>query len=130
MKTYMTEQRRTLLAFFKENAGESFAIDEVVERLGGEGISRSAVYRNVDKMAADGLLRKAAPDGSRHTVYQFAACGSHCDRIHLRCESCGKVFHMGSEKDEQALRSVLEKSGFELDEHSAVLPGLCKDCKK
>lgn len=129
MREYKTEQRKVLLSFFTKNSGEAFSADQILSGLEPEAqISRSSIYRNLDKMVQEGLLRKTLSADGRKALYSYADCRQHCDRIHLQCGKCGRVFHMENPSDEARLKSVLGKSGFRLDEHAAVLPGTCKDC--
>ena len=129
MKEYTTKQRTLLLSVFQEHGGQPLSIDGILAQLPpGSQISRSAVYRNVDKLAQEGLLQKTLSEDGRKALYQYIRCQTHCERLHLRCEKCGKLFHLESEADEGALRSVLKKSGFRLDEQASVLAGICKDC--
>lgn len=129
MREYKTEQRRLLLSFFSENSGEAFSVEQILSALAPTAqISRSSIYRNLDKMVQEGLLRKTLSNHGRKTLYGYADCRQHCDRIHLQCGKCGRVFHMENASDEARLKSVLGKSGFRLDEHAAVLTGTCKDC--
>ena len=129
MRDYQTEQRRLLLDFFAAHGGEAVSVDGILAALPAEArVSRSAVYRNVDRMAREGLLRKTlAADGSR-TLYQAVDCGEKCERIHLQCEKCGRVFHMEDAQEEARLRDALDRSGFRLDEHASLLSGTCRDC--
>lgn len=129
MKEYTTKQRTLLLSVFQEHCGQPLSIDGILAQLPpGSQISRSAVYRNVDKLAQEGLLQKALSEDGRKALYQYIRCQANCERLHLRCEKCGKIFHLESKADENALRSVLQKSGFRLDEQASVLAGICKDC--
>lgn len=128
VKEYKTEQRAVLMTFFQENRAGQFSIDEIVAHLPRQArISRSAVYRNVDRMVQEGLLRKARLGESRKALYQWMDC-RNCGRIHLRCEKCGRIFHMGSQTDEETLKFVLESSGFQLDKQAGALPVICKNC--
>lgn len=129
MREYKTEQRKALLAFFTKNSGEAFSVEQILSALDPSAqISRSSIYRNLDKMVQEGLLRKTLSADGRKALYCHADCRQHCDRIHLQCGKCGRVFHMEDPSDEKRLKSVLGKSGFRLDEHTAVLPGTCRDC--
>lgn len=129
MKEYETGQRKALLLFFKRNSGRLVSIDEIVDALSRNAhISRSAVYRNVDRLAQEGLLSKTLAPGSRSALFRYIDCGS-CERIHLQCERCGRVFHMDDPEDEDRLREALERGGFELDGQSTVLPGTCRECR-
>ncbi|MEA4964635.1 MAG: Fur family transcriptional regulator [Oscillospiraceae bacterium] len=131
MKEYATKQRMLLLSVFQEHSGEPLSIDGILAQLPpGSQISRSAVYRNVDKLAQEGILRKTLSEGGRKTLYHYIRCEAHCERLHLRCEKCGKVFHLENEADEDTLQSILQKNGFRLDEQATVLSGVCKDCNE
>ena len=129
MKTYQTGQRKQLLEFFASHVGEAFSVDGILAALPAEAqVSRSAVYRNVDRMVHEGVLRKTlSADGSK-ALYQAADCGADCERIHLQCEKCGRVFHMEDKQEEARLRDALGRSGFKLDEHASLLSGTCRDC--
>ena len=130
MKDYMTEQRKLLMRLFEDNIGRKMSIDDIQHELEGKAqISRSAIYRNIDKMAREGLLEKTVSPEGRKTFYRFNADDKCCERLHLRCEKCGKLMHLQSEKEETSITALLEKNGFELDEHATVLFGVCTDCK-
>lgn len=85
------------------------------------GISRGTVYRNLNSLADDGLIRRVqvanAPDRYDHTVYNHA---------HFMCRQCGKVFDYelsrGVEPD-SSLNPGFEVSGYEL-----VFSGRCSLC--
>ncbi len=130
MKAYQTGQRKLLLDFFSAHGGEAFSVDGILAALPAEAqVSRSAVYRNVDRMVREGLLRKTLSADGNKALYQAAAdCGTHCERIHLQCEKCGRVFHMEDAEAEARLRDALGRSGFRLDEHASLLSGTCRDC--
>ena len=129
MKTYKTGQRRLLLDFFAAHPGEVFSVDGILAALPAEAqVSRSAVYRNVDRMAREGLLRRTLSADGAKALYQAVDCGESCERLHLQCEKCGRVFHMEDAQEEARLRDALDRSGFRLDEHASLLSGTCRDC--
>ena len=129
MKTYKTGQRQLLLDFFAAHPGEAFSVDGILAALPAEAqVSSSAVYRNVDRLTREGLLHKTLSADGRRTLYQAVDCGSRCERIHLQCEKCGRVFHMEDAEAEARLRDALGRSGFTLDEHASLLSGTCRDC--
>lgn len=130
MREYQTARRQLLLAFFQQHRTRKLTIDDLTRELAAEAvISRSAIYRNLDKMTRDGLLTRTLEPTGRKALYQLSVCEQCCERVHLRCEKCGKVMHMENPADELRLATLLEQNGFELDEHATVLVGVCKDCK-
>ena len=47
MPEYSTKQRTLLLDFLGTHADETFCVDFICSRLGSQGVSKSAVYRNL-----------------------------------------------------------------------------------
>ncbi len=130
MKQYKTQQREALLSFFMNNPERKLSPDDILCELPAElKISRSAVYRNLDRMASDGLLERSAAAEGRKTLYQYAGRERDCGRVHLRCERCGSVFHMEREADEQKLDVLLKQNGLQLDGRATVILGVCRGCR-
>ena len=129
MKDYVTNQRQILIGVFQHNHARKLSVDDILALLPKDSISRSAIYRNVDKMVADEVLSVSTLPGSRKAVYQLIKCDTHCSRVHLHCDKCGDILHLEAESDEARLSRLLEHSGFTLDEHTTVINGVCKNCK-
>ncbi len=130
MSSYRTEQKKSLLEFFKKNKDKSFTIDEITEHLEKEGASvgRSNVYRLVNKLEADGVLRKFLKPDSRSASYQLIGC-EHCEsHLHLKCLDCGKLFHMDEEISDELIKKIRSISAFSVDEEESVLYGKCSEC--
>jgi len=129
LQTYATKQRKALLAFLEEHPDELFSVKEIAEALSGEGISLSAVYRNVAEMEGEGKLQKVTRDGTRTVFYRYAddeECKKH---LHLSCFQCGRTYHMEEPVTDELIRAVAKSSDFEVDSQSTVLYGVCKACR-
>ena len=129
MKNYSTEQRKLLLSFLKNHCDAQFGVEEIAARLCSEGISVSSVYRNIDRLVADGSVRRFAKEGGRGSLYQYfdgQECAGH---LHLKCTKCGQIFHLDDEAAELVLAAALAKNDFRVDESKTVLYGLCKSCR-
>jgi len=91
-------------------------------------ISISTVYRNLRRLAKDGLIRRISlPDGLER--YDGRA-GRH---YHFQCKNCGGIFDVDiSEPDQLAgiNGEVAQKYGFFVDGHEIAFSGLCVHCKK
>lgn len=129
MKAYMTKQRRLLLDFIKERADRQFTAEDIVNELGAAGgISVSAVYRNLAKLAEDGALRKLQHEDGRTAAYQYWR-GPECHlHLHMKCTACGCLFHMDGEVSEGIAEKILRQDGFTLDGAKTILYGKCGDC--
>lgn len=129
MKEYTTEQRKQLLSFLKEHCDQQFSIEEIAEQLcDGKNISISAVYRNMNKLVAEGAAARFAREGSRKFLYQYVGDRDCKDHLHLKCVKCGQIFHMDGESMEAVLGSV-RRNHFEVDKKSTILYGSCDTCK-
>ena len=129
MQTYATKQRKLLMAFLEEHPDELFSVKEIATALAHEGISQSAVYRNVADMEEEGKLQRVTKDGTRTIYYRYAddeECKKH---LHLSCYKCGKTYHMEEPVTDELIRAVARNSDFEVDSQSTVLYGVCRSCK-
>lgn len=129
MRTYSTAQRELLFAYFEKHPDQQFSVDQLIEAFkeSTPSISQSAIYRNVSRMASEGLIQKFASEGSRKAVYQYfpkQECAAH---LHLKCESCGRLVHM-DEDSLSALSALTEQLDFMVDSKKTILYGSCKDC--
>lgn len=128
MREYLTKQRKALLSLFEENPEKRFSTDDIMKML-PNGISRSAVYRNLDRMSKDGFIEKTLSDDENRSIYRFVGREKDCERLHLRCEKCGKTFHFENENDENKLNDILNENGLILDRKSTLIVGVCEKCK-
>lgn len=128
-REYATAQRELLLGYFEKHSEMQFSVDQLHEALKGSepAISMSAIYRNVARMAEEGILQKLALEDSRKAVYQYLPEYECAEHLHLKCESCGKLIHM-DEESLQALSKLAQEAQFEIDGKKSILYGSCKDC--
>lgn len=128
MNEYQTKQRMELLRYFETNCDRELSISDILKHFQKDRkVSRSAIYRNIEKMTRDGLIRKSARQGGIGSLYQFIGrnCSGH---LHLQCKLCGKIFHLEDTSAQQKMEEALVKSGFRLDSQKTVLYGTCRDC--
>ncbi len=129
MPKYMTKQRKILTEYLSKRTDESISATLIAEAL-ADKISKSAVYRNLADMEAEGKLRRVASKGSREIIYQYVDEEKCHDCLHLSCKNCGKTYHMENTAAEKLINSVMKNEDFDIDKERTVLYGICKDCKK
>ncbi len=128
----MTQQKKLLLDFLKENPDTPFTVEELTQQL--ESVSehtpgKSTVYRIIGQLVESGTVKRFVKGNSRHFLYQLAG-GEECHHhLHLKCTSCGKLLHMGHSLSNQVLSEILGESDFSVAVESTTLFGCCKDCK-
>ncbi|MDO4566965.1 MAG: transcriptional repressor [Oscillospiraceae bacterium] len=129
MPAYSTRQRKALLNFLSGHPDELFSARQIAEALENEGISLSAVYRNLSELEAEGKLRRSGRGGAREVFYQYTDAEGCRECLHLSCTKCGRTLHMDGETARRLTEQLALKDGFELDRGESVLYGLCARCK-
>ena len=97
--------------------------DEVVKR--HPAISRGTVYRNLNRLAEDGEIRRmeipGGPDRYDHR------CHGH---YHARCLQCGRVFDVEMTYLQDLEKAVTDAHGFAIQGHDIIFSGLCPECQQ
>ena len=132
MASYQTMQRNVLVEFMKNNCEKAFSAEElsqnIKEAFGDSAPGKSTIYRLLQKLTEEGLVKRMVKGNSRKFVYQISA-GEHCDsHLHLKCINCGKLLHMDDSESHKLLMQVFKKNSFSIDERQTVLLGKCGGC--
>ncbi len=134
MKGYQTEQRATLLRFLEDNRERAFTIEEAVAELqrtcGEAAPGKSTVYRLMQRLVEEKEVKRLVAGNSRRFVYQLTddeTCHRH---LHMKCNKCGRLFHLEERVSHELARRVAAAGGFALCEADTVLLGECAECHK
>ena len=95
-------------------------------RQGGKKVSRATVYRTIDVLVKNNLVRKLEL-GDGRTRYENKLDSSHND--HIICIQCGKINEFMDEDIEKLQDEIAKKYQFKIVRHIHQIFGLCKDCK-
>jgi len=87
-------------------------------------ISRATVYRNLQQLCEEGVIRRreipGSPDRFDHDT---------TNHYHVRCTVCGKVVDVDMDYLDGLPGTVKDTHGFLLTGHSVVFDGICADCQ-
>ena len=131
-KSYSTDNKRTVVSFFKENKDKHFTIDGALLELFSAGISipKSSLYRIVGNLCREGVLRRFEAQGVDSFVYQYFDLGDECDNhFHLKCSECGKLVHLECEMLSDIKDHIFTEHGFIIGGEN-IITGVCKQCIK
>ena len=92
----------------------------------GLRVSRATVYRTIDVLVHNGLVRKLDL-GEGRSRYEKKMDVDHHD--HLICTECGKIEEFVNDQIEALQDEVAEDKGFKLVRHIHQLYGLCPECR-
>lgn len=124
----VTIPRMRVMEILDNNSDRHMSAEDVYRALidSGDDVGIATVYRVLTQFETAGLVVRHNFEGG-HAVYELDN-GTHHD--HIVCLACGKVTEFLDETIERKQRAIAEKAGFELADHSLVLYGTCKDCRK
>lgn len=127
---YNTKQREAILEILASLEGGHVTAAEIADHLRQRGgaVGLTTIYRQLDKLAAAGEVKKYVIDGTTAACYQAVAdraCRSH---FHLKCEGCGALVHLQCDMLEQLAGHFLEDHGFVINAGKTVFYGLCAAC--
>lgn len=123
-----TLPRLRILAILEEGGQRHYSAEDVYKTFldAGEDIAFATVYRVLTQFESAGLVLRHNFEGGR-SVFELDR-GEHHD--HMVCVKCNSVTEFYSQAIEDRQNSIAKEHGFELQDHSLYLYGLCKDCQK
>ena len=88
-------------------------------------ISRATVYRNLNKLSDDGLVRKISIPGSADRFEKMSP-----PHYHIKCLSCGTICDVEMEYIADIENSIPDRHGFEIISHDIIFSGICPRCRE
>jgi len=89
------------------------------------GIGYSTVYRGLVRLRELGLISEIVVPGALAATYEPAA-ERHA---HFLCTRCSAIEDVEYALPTRVLRSVADKSGFDIAAGTVTFEGLCRDCR-
>ncbi len=129
---YKTRQKEKILQYLSTHAGQHVTAQELSRHLEADGtpVGTATIYRYLDALVTDGVLRKYTIDPRTCACYEYVAPDGACKRhFHLKCMRCERLIHLHCEHLDGLEQHILEHHGFQIDQSKTVLYGLCKECR-
>ena len=92
----------------------------------GQKVSRATVYRTIDVLVKNNLVRKLELGDGRNR-YENKLDSSHHD--HIVSIQCGRIDEFMDENIEKLQDKIAKKYQFKIVRHIQRLFGLCRDCR-
>lgn len=121
----ITSQRQVILEELKKvkshpTANEVF--DMVRKRLPRIGLG--TVYRNLDLLAAKGIIRKLEVGGE-----QKRFDGDTSQHYHVRCVKCDRVEDIFIDRHGELEKSAASYCNYKILDHHVEFSGICRSCQ-
>ena len=122
-----TNQRQAVWDEIKSNEDHRDA-EEIFSALrkNNLNVSRATVYRTIDVLYKNNLIRKIEL-GDSPAKYENKVNSEHHD--HIICVQCGKIEEFVDETIEARQDAIIDKMGLKMIRHIHQLFVLCNDCQ-
>lgn len=131
--SYQTKQKKAILEYLSQTDRQHVTISQIAAHLKAAGFSVSlpTIYRCMDALIADGVVKKYVLDGNAGACFQYGGDNCGTDPIfHFRCCKCHELLHFQS-SELQILSSYFAKSkDTKIDFEQTVFYGTCESCAK
>ncbi|MCI5675563.1 MAG: transcriptional repressor [Ezakiella sp.] len=127
---YKTKQLEMIYNYMQKAEGHVTVKD--VERYFEQNNSKlglATIYRNLQKLVEKGVVAKYVIAGTNSACFEFLGECQHEACIHLKCESCGEIFHLNCKSILEVKEHINDSHGFNLNLRSTIFYGLCDKCK-
>ncbi len=130
MSKYQTEQRKKLVTLFENSPHQTLSAQDIAAALHDQGISVSAIYRNLSEMVNDGILCKVSEKNRSGSLYQYVDPHHCAGIIHFKCDSCDATYHLDRNISQMLIGIAHDQFSFDLNGNAAFLYGKCKKCSQ
>jgi Fur family ferric uptake transcriptional regulator len=94
-----------------------------------EAIGQTTIYRRLEKLAAEGIVRKYVVGDGKSACYQYVDNQTLCrEHFHLICERCGALIHVDCDLLEEIRGHLLLEHRFRIDTLKTIFYGTCDAC--
>jgi len=124
-KLRMTLQRQIILDHVRASRSHSSA-DDIFQRVRHKlpRISLGTVYRNLEILSEQGLIKKLGPPGK-----QMRFDGNVDPHYHIRCVACDKIEDLPVQPIDHLPERVSALTNYIILGHEVDFWGLCPDCQ-
>ncbi len=129
---YKTKQSQEIISCLNFYKGTHVTVPMISSYLDKQGhpVGIATIYRHLEKLEKDGLVRKFIVDGKAGACFQYVGeAAEHCSQhYHLKCERCGKLIHLECKTLDAVENHILQSHGFAVNSMKTVFYGICKNC--
>ena len=129
---YKTNHRSRIMDYLQECSEKAVSVSEITEHLvdTGNPVNKTTVYRYLDRLEDEGLVIRYNSEDGRHAAYQYVGESNTCDEhIHLKCLSCGEIFHLECSFMDEIAEHMMKDHGFQIECRNSVIHGYCARCR-
>ncbi len=129
--SYQTKNKKRIWEFAVSQKDAHFNANEVFRFfiMSGSPISMPTIYRQLDRMTAEGILQKYRTGESDMAFYFYVGeKRDSCERPLMKCTSCGKTFPLKCHTTEKMAEHIWDKHHFYVELETTMFYGKCARC--
>ncbi len=122
-----TEQQRDMVRYIFSQHNH-FDADQLIDDMkeAGFNVSRSTIYRTLEKLVDAGLLRNIDVGSRRYFEHDYG----YPQHEHLYCQQCHKMIEFQDAAIAAAIQEVCRQHHFRSSGHTFIIRGMCADCNR
>lgn len=129
---YQTRQGERIAALLAASAGNPLTAAEIAGYLhqAGTPVGLATVYRHLDKLTAQGQIKKIVPadaTGVRYEHNRDHPVAGDC--FYLKCEDCGRLIPLHCELLRDVRTHIMAEHHFTCNPKKSILYGTCRGCR-
>jgi Fur family ferric uptake transcriptional regulator len=128
---YRTWQGQRILDYMKSLGDAHVTINQMARHFedAQECIGQTTIYRHLERLSAEGKIRKFVLRDDKTTCYQYIDERANCrEHFHLKCEVCGGLFHVDCHLFNKVEKHLLRRHDFQINLFKTVFYGTCGKC--
>jgi Fur family ferric uptake transcriptional regulator len=128
---YHTRQGQRILDYMKSLGGGHVTVNQIARHFedAEDFVGQTTIYRHLEKLAAQGKIRKYMLNEGKSACYQYVDTDEKCrEHFHLKCEVCGGLIHAECDILDGIQRHLLVMHDFQINMLKTVFYGTCKKC--
>ncbi len=132
-ETYRTRQWEELRLILEQTPGMHYTAAQIHERMAQQGqkIGLATIYRHLDRMVADGVVRRYQLETGDGACYEYVGQHVECStHFHCKCEQCGRLIHLDCDELHGIQEHIREHHGFTCNTGKTVFYGICDQCRQ
>lgn len=131
--SYSTEKRAKIIEYLSRHKDDDVSVRDIesyIKEDAGLDINVTTIYRYLEKLEKDGKVLKHVGEGGNKATYQFIESSEKChNHLHMKCNGCGKIYHMDCSFMMDFQRHIYEHHKFVLECKTSMLYGTCQTCR-
>lgn len=132
---YKTRQLKELISYLETIPQRHVTVNDIRDffKSNGKSIGTATIYRHLERMTEEGLIRKYIIDETSSACYEYIGEKKACHKsscFHCKCKICGRLIHIQSNELLNISELLKTRHNFTVDLQQTVFYGICDVCSR